>query len=126
MTTADQLDQAKDHYAFKRWHEAFVDGVEEFSAENCNKMQRIFDDLIADFLAKGESASEAERIESFRFVSLRFAIQATNELDEQTGMIETGEREELCKLTNIISLAVGLNPKNYGDGEGLASEWRDC
>jgi hypothetical protein len=46
--------------------------------------------------------------------------------DEFDGsFIETGEREDLCELTNVISLAAGLNPDDYGSGEGLASEWRD-
>lgn len=55
----------------------------------------------------------------------RVAIERTNELDAETEMIETGEREDLCELTNRISVAAGLDPEDYGDGEGLASEWRD-
>jgi hypothetical protein len=37
----------------------------------------------------------------------------------------TIEREDLCELTNTITEACGLNPDDYGSGEGLASEWRD-
>ena len=40
-------------------------------------------------------------------------------------MIETGEREELCELFNSIAADCGIDPGQYGHGEGLASEWRD-
>jgi hypothetical protein len=70
----------------------------------------------------GKDACEEQKIDLFKK-----AILATNDLDEATGhtLIETGEREELCELTNQISIACGLDPKKYGSGEGLASEWRD-
>ena len=117
MTYAEKLNQTKSSYPFAHWQES---EIEMYTAENCGAMRGIFDDLIADLIAKGETASEAEKIESFRA-----AIEATNELDEETGMVETGEREDLCELTNVISLAAGLDPGKYGEGEGLASEWRD-
>jgi hypothetical protein len=121
MTYADKLNQAKAHYPFKRWHEPFEDRLEEqYTQENCDKMQGIFDDLIVDFVAKGDLASESEKVKSFRG-----AIKVTNKLNDRTGMIETAQREELCELIDIISLAVDLNSKNYGDGYGLADEWRD-
>ena len=72
-------------------------------------------------VTKGETASEEAKIESFYA-----AIKATNVLDDETGgMVETGEREDLCELTNVITEAAGLDPDKYGGGEGLASEWRD-
>lgn len=117
MIYTEKLNQTKSSYPFARWEES---GIEMYTAENCGAMRGVFDDLIADLMAKGETASEAEKIESFRV-----AIEATNELDEETGMVETGEREDLCELTNVISLAAGLDPDKYGGGEGLASEWRD-
>jgi hypothetical protein len=120
MNYEEKLEQAKDSYPFARWRKSFEFGLEQYTQENCDAMRKIFDDLIADLIAKGETASENEKIESFRI-----AIEATNELDEETGMVETGEREDLCELTNIISIAAGLNPDDYCDGEGLASEWRD-
>jgi hypothetical protein len=40
-------------------------------------------------------------------------------------MIETGEREELCELFNLMAVDCGIDPGKYGGGEGLASEWRD-
>ena len=120
MTYEDKLQETRSSYPFADWHEAFEHGLEQYTRENCDKMQRIFDDLIANLITKGETASQEEKIKSFQV-----AIEATNELEEETGMVETGEREDLCELTNIITVAVGLNPKDYGNGEGLASEWRD-
>jgi hypothetical protein len=40
-------------------------------------------------------------------------------------LIETGEREDLCELIDQITIAAGMDPKNYGDGEGIADEWRN-
>lgn len=53
------------------------------------------------------------------------AIEDLNVSNEEVGedLIETGEREELCELTDTIGLACVLNLKNYGDGEGLVAEW---
>lgn len=117
MNYEEKLFQTKSVYPFARWQ---ASGIEMYTAENCAAMTKIFDDLIADLIGKGEAASESEKVESFRL-----AIEATNDLDEETGMVETGEREDLCELTNRISLAAGINPDDYGGGEGLASEWRD-
>lgn len=120
MKYKEKLNLTKKSYPFKRWRKSYEYGLDQYTQENCDAMKKIFDDLINDLIEKGENASEKEKIESFRI-----AIEATNELEEKTYMVETGEREDLCKLTNVISIAVGLQPQNYGDGEGLASEWRD-
>jgi len=53
-------------------------------------------------------------------------VLSLNELDDKIdGLIETGEREDLCELIDQITIAAGLNPENYADGEGLADEWRE-
>ncbi|MDX6181870.1 hypothetical protein SGQ44_04980 [Flavobacterium sp. Fl-77] len=46
-----------------------------------------------------------------------------NEKDE--GIIETGEREDLCELIDQITLASGLKPKDYAKGEGIADSLRE-
>lgn len=117
MNYAEKINDAKNSYPFARWE---ASGIEMYTAENCAAMRGVFDGLIADLIAKGVDATEAEKIESFKT-----AIEATNEVDGETGMVETGEREDLCELTNLISIAAGLDPNDYGSGEGLASEWRD-
>lgn len=122
MTYEEKLNQTKSGYPFDKWRAAFEHGLEQYTTENCGRARKIFDDLIADLIAKGETAAESEKIESFRI-----AIEATNELNEEWDeeLIETGEREQLCELTNAITVAAGLNPDDYGEGEGLASEWRE-
>lgn len=120
MTYEEKLNQTKNSYPFELWRGRFDDRLEQYTQENCDKARKIFDDLIADLAAKGEAASASEKVESFRI-----AVEALNELnDEIDDLIETGEREELCELTDVIAAAAGLNPDDYGDGEGLASEWR--
>jgi hypothetical protein len=122
MTYEEKLNQAKSSYPFDRWREMFDNGLEQYTQENCDKIRKIFDDLIAGLILKGENTSESEKVESFRI-----AIEAANTLNDETdgALIETGEREDLCELTNTITVAAGLNPENYGEGEGLASEWRE-
>jgi hypothetical protein len=69
----------------------------------------------------GEQAPEKEKIAAFR--QAVEALNALNENDES--LIETGEREDLCELCSVIATAAGIDPKEYGDGEGPASEWRE-
>ena len=117
----ENLNKVKAQYPFKKWRASYSLGLTQYTEANCNKMQKIFDDLIAALIAKGTHASEKEKVELFHV-----AIEKTNKLDDEVeGLIETGEREDLCDLTNAITVACGLNPKNYGEGEGLASEWRE-
>lgn len=120
MTYEETLNQTKSSYPFDRWRKSFESGLEMYTPENCDRMQKVFDDLIEALIVKGETGTETEKIKLFKT-----AIEATNELDEETGMVETGEREDLCDLTNVITVAAGLRSENYGNGEGLASEWRD-
>ena len=122
MTYEEKLVQTKSEYPFDKWREAFDNGLEQYTAENCGKARQIFDDLIADLIAKGEAAAESEKIESFKT-----AILALNELNDECDgeLIETDEREDLWALTNVITVAAGLNPSDYGEGEGLVTEWRE-
>ena len=111
---------AKASYPFQRWRSYYDGGLDQYTAANCEAAKRILDDLISKLVMLGEDAEEVEKVSCFKY-----AIEALNQLDAATGLIETGEAEELCSLINTITLSVGLVPENYGDGEGLASEWRD-
>lgn len=112
---------AKEFYPFDRWRDSYNDGMTQYTKANCNKAQQVFDDLIASLIEAGPNASEAQKKQLFKT-----AILKTNVLNEQIeGLIETGEREDLCELTDKITIACGLDPKKYGSGEGLASEWRE-
>jgi hypothetical protein len=116
-----KLLSTKQFYPFTRWRESYNDGLTQYTKENCDKTQKVFDDLIASLLKIGENASEQQKKELFKT-----AILKTNQLNEEIdGLIETGEREDLCDLTDKITIACGLDPHKYGDGEGVASEWRD-
>jgi hypothetical protein len=117
----NKLLDAKQYYPFNRWRESYGNGLTQYTEINCNKAKKIFDDLISDLIAAGENISEEAKVQLFKK-----AILKTNILnDEIEGLIETGEREDLCELTDKITIACGMDNKKYGDGEGLASEWRE-
>ncbi|MGI4870528.1 MAG: hypothetical protein ACRYFX_05040 [Janthinobacterium lividum] len=65
----------------------------------------------------GPDATEQEKMQLFET-----AIEGSN---KYAGVVETGEREDLCDLTWNITEATGLDPADYGNGEGPASEWRE-
>lgn len=113
-----QLQAVKAHYPFSGWRES---GLEQYTEEACSSFVAVFDQLITKLAALGANAPEEAKLALFRE-----AIQATNKLNEQDeSLIETGEREDLCELTNRVAVAAGLDPAKYGAGEGPASEWRD-
>lgn len=121
MNYSDQLLSAKVFYPFKNWSKRYDSGLVQYTEENCNKAQKIFDDLIDELTGIGANATENQKKELFEK-----SILALNQLNETVeGLIETEEREELCALINKITIVCGLDPKRYGDGEGLASEWRE-
>jgi hypothetical protein len=121
MEYQNKLNACKTAYPFKRWRDAFKNGLEQYTETNCNKIESVFDNLITALVTAGENAAEKDKVALFKT-----AILETNTLnDEIEGLIETGEREDLCELTDIITRACGLDPEKYGAGEGLASEWRD-
>ena len=93
----------------------------EYTEENCNAAKHIFDNLIDDLVKLGKNSKEKDKITLFKK-----AVISLNQLERKVnGLIETGEREDLCELINQITIASGLNPHDYANGEGLASLWRD-
>lgn len=113
-----KLSAVKAHYPFARWQES---GLDQYTPEACAACTEVFDRLIEKLGTLGEHAPEERKLECFRE-----AIEALNAMNEEDpSLIETGEREELCELCNVIAIAAGLDPEKYGDGEGPASEWRD-
>lgn len=114
----NKLKAAKADYPFKRWCES---GLEQYTPEACAAFTRIFDKLIADLGKLGVNAADEAKL-----AAIEQAVLALNDLDdEDERLIETDEREQLCELVNTIASAAGLDPKDYGDGEGPASEWRE-
>jgi hypothetical protein len=129
MTYTEKLESTKKEYFFKEWIEKSIPdededipGMEQYSEENCMRAQKIFDDLIEGLILKGENAPESDKVKLFKI-----CVLALNDLDEEidNGFIETGEREDLCELIDKITIAAGLNPEDYADGEGLSDEWRE-
>jgi len=114
---AHALHATKSRYPFPRWA---ASGLEPYTEDACAAFSHVFDRLIDDLVALGPDADEATKLAAFER-----AILATNDLDEEAGLIETGEREDLCELTNAIAVAAGMDPTRYGGGEGPASEWRE-
>ena len=115
-TYAEQLNATKAGYPFDRWREFYQQDGPDAVAE-CNAVEQLFDQLIAGLITLGADATEEAKMQLFQT-----AIEGSN---DHADIIETGEREDLCDLTWNITKATGLNPADYGDGEGPASEWRE-
>lgn len=111
---ADTLHAIKQKFPFDNWRAYWREPDEQ---AECDAVEQAFDELLADLIELGPNATEAQKIACFQK-----AIETTNDHAE---VIETTEREDLCELTNDTTVACGLDPDAYGDGEGLASEWRD-
>jgi hypothetical protein len=120
MTYVDRLNSWRNNFPFSEWKAGLGHGLDQYTEANCNRAERILNDLVDGLIEVGEAASEAKKIGLFKT-----AVEALNTLDAETHMIETGEREELCDLFNLMAVDCGIDPSKYGDGEGLASEWRD-
>jgi|ERR1700677_4451075 len=114
----DRLVATKQHYPFKGWEES---GLEQYTITVTAAFTAIFDKLILELSVMGETAPEEQKLNAFKTV-----VMATNELNEEDeSIIETGEREDLCGLCNIIARAAGMDTEKYGGGEGPATMWRD-
>ena len=122
MNYEARIIEVKENYPFDKWKSYKDDGLEQYTKENCEAAKHIFDTLLSNLVALGENASEEDKIQKFQI-----AVESLNSLNDETdgSLIETDEREELCELFNMISVKAGIDPRNYGDGEGPASEWRD-
>jgi hypothetical protein len=113
-----RLAAAKACYPFSKWAQW---GIEQHTGHALDLFASVFNYLIERLVKLGEPASESDKLGAFRQ-----AVQALNALNEKNViLIETDEREDLCKLFNVIATAAELDPSKYGDGEGPAGEWRD-
>ena len=117
---ADRLNRWRNNLPFSDWRTKVQLGLDQYTQANCDQAERILNELVHGLIKVGETAPEAKKV-----ILFKAAVEALNALDAETNMIETGEREELCELFNLIAVDCGIDPSKYGDGEGLASEWRD-
>src|SRR5216684_4368509 len=99
-----RLTATKECYPFANWA---ASGLEQYTDDACSLFTAVFDDLIQRLAALGEQASEKQKIAAFK--QAVDALNALNEKDES--LIETGEREDLCELCNVIATAAGIDPK---------------
>lgn len=114
----EKLATAKTAYPFMLWEQS---GLDQFSEETCNAFADIFDRLIVKLVHLGKNAADVAKLEA-----IHDAVIDLNALNEKgQNLIETDEREDLCELINSITVAAGLEPAQYGGGEGPASEWRE-
>ena len=122
LTYSEKLNKTKEFYPFKNWRENFLEyEMEQYTEENCNAAKQIFDSLISELIKIGENGNEKTKVEYFEK-----SIKSLNELNNNNeGLIETGEREDLCELIDQITIASGLNPQDYADGDGIADLWRE-
>jgi hypothetical protein len=113
----NRLAGAKERYPFRKWAEW---GIEQHTERALSLFAAVLNRLIERLSALGEQAPERDKIAAIRqAVEELNALNVTNEI-----LIETGEREDLCKLFDIIATEAGLDPSRYADGEGPADEWR--
>lgn len=121
MTLITQLQSIPSGYPFSRWQENYSLGLAQYTPENCALVQDVFDRLLLQLSQLGPDATK-----ECQMAAMQQAVEALNDLNEHIdGLIETGEREDLCELLNQVSNAIGLDWTQYGDGEGPASEWRE-
>jgi hypothetical protein len=126
QTYESKLNATKKLYPFDKWKEMYIDEdtkeivMPQYIPENCDKAQKVLDDLINKILNIGEEGKKAEKIAAFKY-----AVLTLNKMNEDIdGLIETVEREDLCILFDEIAFVAGLEPLEYGNGDGIASEWR--
>ncbi len=122
-TFTSELEKVKEIFPFERWYEVNFKEyeMEQYTKENCEDTEKVLLNLIEELKQLGVHASEEDKLDAF----MRATIQL-NVLDEANeGLIETGEREDLCEIMDRLGWACGLIPHKYGAGDGIASEWRD-
>ncbi|MBD1918630.1 MULTISPECIES: hypothetical protein [Cyanophyceae] len=128
MSYETDLLEVRETYPFDKWKtyaeigEAGEEGLEQYTEENCEAAKLILDTLVSDLAALGGDAPKEDKLQKFQA-----AVEALNTLNDEIddSLIETGEREELCELFNVIAVKAGIDPSEYGDGEGPTGEWRD-
>ncbi|AWG23660.1 hypothetical protein FFWV33_13665 [Flavobacterium faecale] len=122
LSYIEALIATKQYYPFEKWREKSSKyGLLQYTEDNCTAAKNIFDTLLEKLIKTGENGEIKKKEKYFEI-----AVLALNELnDVEQGLIETGEREDLCELIDKITIAAGLNPKNYAKGEGIADLWRE-
>ncbi len=121
MEYKESLNACRKSYPFDYWLEDYVEGIGRYNQENCDMVKSVFDGLVDSLIELGVESSRQEKEKLFEV-----AVKRLNSISSSTPkLIETIEREEFCDLFNEVSVASGLDPESYADGEGIASLWRN-
>ena len=110
----------KKDYPFETWltYSEGDEPLEQYTRENCAQAAAIFDALIESLIELGEEADDDEKTARFEV-----AVEALNGLNDETDLIETGEREELCDLLNQIGRAAGIKINEEEETLTGARDW---
>ena len=119
---SDNLKSVKTRYPFSSWNPDKYGKSAILKRKNYDLAYDIMNEMIDGLISLGESASESQKIPLFRKGVLAF-----NVLNDslQGSLIETKQMEDLMNLFNLAATEAAIDPSKYGDGEGVASEWRD-
>lgn len=122
MKLTHQFKRIDKHYPFEKWHAYFNDGLEQYTRENCDKAQKIIEELITALLDLGLDVPEKYKARQFEI-----AVKKFNDLNKENDfcLIESGEREDLVLLFQELARVCDIDTANYGDGNDITSKWRE-
>lgn len=79
LVNPSKLEECKAEYPFAKWRfNATEYGMEQYSQENCEDIEMLFDELIAYLKTLPEDATAEDKVLLFKY-----AILATNAMDEK-------------------------------------------
>ena len=79
MDYATNLLEVRQQYPFDNWK---TYDMEQYTVENCEAAQRIFETLLSDLIALGENAAEDSKLQTFQL-----AVEALNTLNDETASV---------------------------------------
>ncbi|CAM5468331.1 hypothetical protein MAUB1S_07870 [Mycolicibacterium aubagnense] len=100
-----------------RWREAMDDGDDLFNEADIAKADALlntFIDGVKDATGKADAAAI--------YAAVKHLVLGLNQINTQSGMIETLERDELGDLIDDVVRTTGFN---LAEGEDVTSEWRE-
>ncbi|WP_379064357.1 hypothetical protein ACHMW4_17635 [Mesorhizobium sp. UC22_110] len=100
-----------------RWREAMDDGDDLFNEADIAKADALlntFIDRVKDATGKADAAAI--------YAAVKHLVLGLNQINTQSGMIETLERDELGDLIDDVVRTTGFN---LAEGEDVTSEWRE-
>lgn len=100
-----------------RWREAMNDGDDLFNEVDIAKAEALLNTFI-DKVKDATGKADATAI----YAAVKHLVLGLNQINAQSGMIETLERDELGDLIDEVVRTTGFN---LAEGEDVTSEWRE-